>query len=591
MGKWSRAAEGAGSVLILAALLLFGVVSGLTYFYADDFYYAIFFRGGLAEFWQRTAEHYRTMNGRALVHFIDEIVLMFGTKLFAVLSPFMLFSFFYCSAKTVLAAPERTRKIYFILAGLAITMLLPMRVARETLFWITGSMNYLLPVCLAALAFYLHNRTIAAGKIRWFTLLLCFLCGATTEQGGAAACVLSASLAISEMVKKRKECRRGICGWPLFFCILAGYATVLLAPGTFYRASYEGSFESGRLVQSFFALADSLMGKNGIAPYFIILFVLLAVLSLKERLLPKGLSGGFAVSCLLAVFNFGWVSFPYASAVLFCICLLFAAVAAIAFLGSNIYRGTGCFLLAALAAQVVLIEAPSTYLRTMLPSIMLLTVCIASLFVRLTGMFKKGGMPIFGLGMLIFVLGVFCMTQTIDGYRSNREVIIENEKSVMDYEKNGFAEISTDITYPYAYNMFYEDGFFLNYFYEYYNLPERPVLYYLSKSSPEIFYDGMRLTHPAEKNGGSWYLPLEPVVTAAGGHLNWNGSLLAIQLGEQEAVCRRDTLFLSDGKAIALDNRTLRRFGKIYWDAGLFSDVFGIKCRKAGENRIFVEMR
>ena len=50
MGKWSRAAGGAGSVLILAALLLFGVVSGLTYFYADDFYYAIFFRGGLAEF-------------------------------------------------------------------------------------------------------------------------------------------------------------------------------------------------------------------------------------------------------------------------------------------------------------------------------------------------------------------------------------------------------------------------------------------------------------------------------------------------------------------------------------------------------------
>ena len=130
-------------------------------------------------------------------------------------------------------------------------------------------------------------------------------------------------------------------------------------------------------------------------------------------------------------------------------------------------------LLAALAVQVVLIEAPSTYLRTMLPSIMLLTVCIASLFVRLTGMFKKGDMPIFGLGMLIFVLGVFCMTQTIDGYRSNREVIIENEKSVMDYEKNGFAEICTDITYPYAYNMFYEDGFFLNYFYEYYNLPEK----------------------------------------------------------------------------------------------------------------------
>ena len=183
------------------------------------------------------------------------------------------------------------------------------------------------------------------------------------------------------------------------------------------------------------------------------------------------------------------------------------------------------------------------------------------------------------------------MVPTINGYRDNREVIKENENSVMEYGKNGYAEICTDIVYPYAYNMFYEDGYFLNYFYEYYNLPEKPVLYYLSKGSPEVIYNGTRLTHPAEKIGNSWYLPLEPVVTAAGGCLNWNGSVLVVRLGEKKAVYRRDTLFLSDGQTIAMDNRTLRRFGKIYWDAGLFSDIFGIDCRNTGKNQIIVEMR
>ena len=65
-----HAMRSAGIIQIAAALLLFGIVSGFICFYADDFYYATFFREGFVGFWQRTAEYYMTMNGRALIHFL-----------------------------------------------------------------------------------------------------------------------------------------------------------------------------------------------------------------------------------------------------------------------------------------------------------------------------------------------------------------------------------------------------------------------------------------------------------------------------------------------------------------------------------------
>ena len=80
-------------LLALAAALIWGYVSSLITLYADDFYYGIFLHDGWRSFWHLTAEHYLTINGRALVHFVNELMLLFGTKIFVLISPLCLLGF------------------------------------------------------------------------------------------------------------------------------------------------------------------------------------------------------------------------------------------------------------------------------------------------------------------------------------------------------------------------------------------------------------------------------------------------------------------------------------------------------------------
>ena len=82
------------AILACAALALaVGAMSTLLQqitFYADDYEYACYFRGGFSAFWEKTVNHYRNWNGRALVHFVAELFMLGGTGVYAVLFPPMM---------------------------------------------------------------------------------------------------------------------------------------------------------------------------------------------------------------------------------------------------------------------------------------------------------------------------------------------------------------------------------------------------------------------------------------------------------------------------------------------------------------------
>ena len=91
------------------------------------------------------------------------------------------------------------------------------------------------------------------------------------------------------------------------------------------------------------------------------------------------------------------------------------------FYKNEAYRGIGCFLFAAAVVQAVLIEASSTYARTMLPPVLLLTVCNAALAARLASrcansvLFKN-----FVIGVLAFVVGIISFVPTLLELQVNR---------------------------------------------------------------------------------------------------------------------------------------------------------------------------
>ena len=564
---------------IFLCLAIFGIISGLTTLYADDFYYATFFKNGFLGFLQENIRHYQVMNGRALVHLVDQFVLLFGTPLFAILNPAMLCCFFCFLGKTMFDE-DKEKKHGFLLSSLALTLFLPQIVAKESLYWITGSMNYLFPFVLTVFAMFLQQRAALQGKTKWWYFLFCFLSGATTEQGGAASFVILTACAICTKLQNRKAAKEKICGFgPSLFALL-GYLTVILSPGTLFRASYEGGPLFSRLGESFMALSALLMGKNGIVFYLAVLFLLVSILSALKKGLPR-LFGLSLIPCLvfLGIGLQGKISpdfemAPEASALFLCVAILACFLLSIGFLQIEGYKKAGLLLLGAMATQGVMLFAPSTYLRTLLPTMLFLTASIAFLCVVLFSGHKKAALLFLG-ALLLFAAAY--IAPTVNGYWQNKKVALKNEASIKAYEENGCAEICVDIDSSYGYTMFYEDGFFTKYFYQYYNLPENPILYYGGAEYQKAYFNKERLTHPAVQKGDALYLPLASVAEKKGATLSWQGDTLTIEMDTRAFTLEENVLTVAHGSYFQdIKSKSTRYFGKIYWEKALLTEIFNV---------------
>ena len=99
-------------VFFLLALIPLLIVSKCTTLYGDDFIYATYFSEGFSGFIQKTINHYTQMNGRALVHFILELILIFKDKLFIIVIPLLLTLTFFIYGKICGITTRRTKKTF-----------------------------------------------------------------------------------------------------------------------------------------------------------------------------------------------------------------------------------------------------------------------------------------------------------------------------------------------------------------------------------------------------------------------------------------------------------------------------------------------
>ena len=213
------------TILCAAVLSLTAAASTL---YGDDFNYALYFRGGLRNFRNLTVSHYLSVNGRAVVHLLLELVLIPEDRLFFAVIPLMIFAVYFFAARAL----KTENKLLFLSLGLSGTLFLPWTALREGVFWMSGAVNYIYPTAMAFAGFYVYRKAVE-DKISVPTIPVLLLAGASTEQGGAAA-IIAALLFTLARVRDRKKLLR--CGVMLFFLIL-GYATVMLSPATFGRAA------------------------------------------------------------------------------------------------------------------------------------------------------------------------------------------------------------------------------------------------------------------------------------------------------------------------------------------------------------------
>ena len=156
-------------ILIIAIGMLFilAIVFSIE-LYSDDFFYITFLNNGISSFIETNINHYQTVNGRVLVHIIDEIVLKLGKWFYMIILPIMLLYIFYSSAKTLLKEASLSSKENILLSiafSLSIFMYIDVYVLKETAFWITGAFNYIFPLAMSISALLIIQKILSKNTL------------------------------------------------------------------------------------------------------------------------------------------------------------------------------------------------------------------------------------------------------------------------------------------------------------------------------------------------------------------------------------------------------------------------------------------
>lgn len=127
---------------IIIAILFLVMTTSMITLYSDDFYYISFFDGGFSEFVQNNINHYLNVNGRVLVHILDEICLNLGKIPYILTLVGMLLYIFYTSNKIILSfiLPKDNIKnniLYSTCLSMILFLFIDVCVLKETAFWIT----------------------------------------------------------------------------------------------------------------------------------------------------------------------------------------------------------------------------------------------------------------------------------------------------------------------------------------------------------------------------------------------------------------------------------------------------------------------
>ncbi|MTI47816.1 MAG: hypothetical protein FH761_08240 [Firmicutes bacterium] len=205
--------------------------------YGDDYYYGTFLQ---SNFLQKHMDHYMYTNGRALVHFIVSLMLFFKTKLFMIVNPIMIIATIILVAK--LATNDEKNYKIAIASGIVLFSMLSINITRESVFWLDGSFNYLLPILLSLLTIYLLRKSINTNEKYWYLPLVGFISGMTVEQGSAITFGGVLLLILNSKFIERHNINFNHY-LTLFFSLLGGL-TVFLAPGNLIRMSIEKSDNS-----------------------------------------------------------------------------------------------------------------------------------------------------------------------------------------------------------------------------------------------------------------------------------------------------------------------------------------------------------
>ena len=533
-------------ILLAAAFSLIIFLALTTVYSSDDYWYSTFMDHGAAAYFQMMKEHYLTFNGRMLVHFAAQLILHFGNTLFAL---FLAGCCALIPAAMHAMGKEGDRDadglLLCMLLFLTGVLLLPRSFVVSGLLWISASCNYVLPTVMVVGEVLLLQRFTGREERRFYpadllTLGFCFLCGATTEQMGAAAVGVAGLFALKSLVLKKKRV------WACLLaaaCACCGVLTIFLSPATRQRMAEEtvgdmtvGSGFMQHMKNQLNLQAVTFSQSPFIIAVFGALFFFTGWLLFRKKDLPKWVAGA-------------WLALSAASLLALCAAngklflLAYLAVIGLTALQALIwfvrgYEGMAFVLLAGLGSAGVILFTTSGGERTFLPFCLCLLAVLApalmTLLEEIPWAMARGG-AVLALSLLSFaVTGI-----QLPGYWHNYRVDQINQEAAARAGETGELYYFMDYDKSYTHIKPYEDGYFYTSWVESTGIdPSVCRVYFYGKGLPNVYVAGERAQSPARPGaGGAWLLPLREIMERLGGSLELGdnaGDHILIRLGGQE---------------------------------------------------------
>lgn len=208
------------------------IIHNFIFLTGDDFYYATF-SSSLTNFIEKHINHYLEVNGRAIIHFLDTIFLIFDVHLWKFINPLIVLF-------TLLLISKIVNKKEAFLIAVILFFTFDIEIVQFPIYWVTGTFNYLFPMLLLLSSYYLYQKNLYTNfrKNKFLYYILLFISGASMEQTG----LMLFGLFFLETFNSCLILKEKITKMRVFSLIvtLVGYLTVVFSPGTFERMRLQG---------------------------------------------------------------------------------------------------------------------------------------------------------------------------------------------------------------------------------------------------------------------------------------------------------------------------------------------------------------
>jgi hypothetical protein len=214
-------------------------------FFGDDYYYLTYTQGTFKDFITNHINHYTQINGRFIVHILVTIFLYLDLFWWRIINSLMLSGIVYFGAK--IASYKNSNNISTFFPSLIFfcsICLLNISLTRQSVYWLTGSFNYVYPIFILLVFWYKFIKYIDTKKRFGFTLFLAFLSSASVEQAALMSIGLIILTNLLNIFFKKWNTLEKLGGYKMVILTgvaVLGMAFVIFAPSTFIRFKLENS--------------------------------------------------------------------------------------------------------------------------------------------------------------------------------------------------------------------------------------------------------------------------------------------------------------------------------------------------------------